>query len=150
MVYFKVMLIYKINNLCMSTTFLWQLLTNLSTLRTLSSKALLNTLRTRQNGRHFADHIVIYICVNENVWIAIDISIKFVPKDQINNIPAVVQITAWRRPSDQPLSEPMMLSLLTHICVTRPQWVNTFEFGGAFISMKWVIIGPGDDLLHVL
>ena len=28
------------------------------------------------------------------------------------------------RPGDKPLSEPMMVSLLTHICVTRPQWVN--------------------------
>ena len=31
---------------------------------------------------------------------------------------------AWRRPGDKPLSEPMMVCLLTHICVTRPQWVN--------------------------
>ena len=31
---------------------------------------------------------------------------------------------AWRRRGDKPLSEPMMVSLLTHICVTRPQWVN--------------------------
>ena len=30
---------------------------------------------------------------------------------------------AWRRPGDKPLSEPMMVRLLTHICVTRPQWV---------------------------
>ena len=28
-----------------------------------------------------------------------------------------------RRPGDKPLSEPMMVSLLTHICVTRPRWV---------------------------
>ena len=34
-------------------------------------------------------------------------------------------ITAWRRPGDKRLSEPMIISLLTHICVTRPQWVNT-------------------------
>ena len=40
------------------------------------------------------------------------------------NIPALVQIMAWRRPGDKPLSEPMMVSLLTHICVTRPQWVK--------------------------
>ena len=32
---------------------------------------------------------------------------------------------AWRRPGDKPLSEPRMESLLTHICVTRLQWVNT-------------------------
>ena len=31
---------------------------------------------------------------------------------------------AWRRPGDKPLSEPMMVSLLTHLCVTRPQWVK--------------------------
>ena len=41
-----------------------------------------------------------------------------------NNIPALVQIMAWRRPGDKPLSEPMMVNLLTHICVTRPQWVK--------------------------
>ena len=31
---------------------------------------------------------------------------------------------AWRRPGDKPLSEPMLISLPTHICVTRPQWVK--------------------------
>ena len=49
---------------------------------------------------------------------------KFVSKDPINNISALVKIMAWRRPGDKPLSEPMMIILLTHICVTRPQWVN--------------------------
>ena len=33
---------------------------------------------------------------------------------------------AWRRPGDKPLSEAMMVSLLTHICVARPQWVKCF------------------------
>ena len=50
----------------------------------------LNTLRPRQNGRHFADDIFKCIFLNENVWIAIKISPKFVPKGQINNIPALV------------------------------------------------------------
>ena len=59
-----------------------------------------------------------------NVPVSINISLTFVPKGQINNIPALVQIMAWRRPGDKPLSEPMMYSLLTHICVTRPQWGN--------------------------
>ena len=31
---------------------------------------------------------------------------------------------AWRCPGEKPLSEPMLISLPTHICVTRPQWVN--------------------------
>ena len=49
-----------------------------------------------------------------------------VPKGQINNIPALVQIMAWRRPGDKPLSEPMMVSLTMHICVIRPQWVDKY------------------------
>ena len=39
-------------------------------------------------------------------------------------IPALVQIMAWCRPGNKPLSEPMMLSLLMHICITRPQCVK--------------------------
>ena len=31
---------------------------------------------------------------------------------------------AWCRPGDNPLSEPMMVSLLTHVCITRPQWAK--------------------------
>ena len=83
-----------------------------------------NSLRPRLNRRHFADDIFKCIFLNENVWISLQISLKFVPKGPINNIPALVQIMAWRRPGDKPLSEPMMVSLPTRICVTRPQWVN--------------------------
>ena len=83
-----------------------------------------NTLRPRQNGRHFADDIFKCIFLNENAWMSLKISLKFVPKVRINNIPALVQIMAWRRPGGKPLSEPVMVSLLTHICVTLPQWVN--------------------------
>ena len=83
-----------------------------------------NTLRLRQNGRHFADDIFKCIFLNENVGIPIKILLKFVSKGPINNIPALVQIMVWRRPGDKPLSEPVMFSLLTHICVTRSQWVE--------------------------
>ena len=82
------------------------------------------TLRPRQNGRHFAEDIFKCIFLNENVSISIKISLKFVPKGPINNIPALVQIMAWHWPGDRPLSELMMVNLSTHICVTRPQWVN--------------------------
>ena len=60
----------------------------------------------------------------ENTRIVSKISLMFVPKDSIDNIPTLVQIMAWRRPGDKPLSEPMMVSLLTHICVTWPQRVK--------------------------
>ena len=49
---------------------------------------------------------------------------KFVPRCPINTIPALVQIMAWRLPGANPLSEPMVVSLLAHIYVTRPQWVK--------------------------
>ena len=106
-------------------------------LKTMSCKGILtmhpwsfNTLRLRQNGRRFADDTFKRIFLNENVRISIKISLKFVPKGPINNIPALVQILAWRRSGDNPLSEPMMVCLLTHICVARPQWFNTFKFQG--------------------
>ena len=44
---------------------------------------------------------------------------NFVPKSPINNILALVQIMAWRGPRDKPFSEPMMISLLTHIFITQ-------------------------------
>ena len=94
----------------------------------------LNSLRPRQNGGHFADGTFNRIFVNENVRISIEISLNFVPKGPINNIPALVQIMAWRRPGDKPLSEPMMVSLPMHICVTRPQWVKWL---GHFFFKMW-------------
>ena len=83
-----------------------------------------NTLRPRQNGRHFPDDIFKCIFLNENVWISLKISLNFVPKGPINNSQALVQIMAWRRPGDKPLSKPMMIILPTNICVARPQLVN--------------------------
>ena len=50
---------------------------------------------------HFQMHFL-----NENVLISIEISVKFVLKAPIDNIPALVQIIAWRRIGDKPLSEP--------------------------------------------
>ena len=44
---------------------------------------------------------------------------------QINNIPALVQIMAWCRSGNKPLSEPMMVRLPTHIYATMPYWVNS-------------------------
>ena len=83
-----------------------------------------DTLRPRENGHHFADDSFKCIFVNEKFRIWNKISLKFVPKGQINNVPSLVQIMVWRRPGDKPLSEPMMVKSLTHICVTRPQWVK--------------------------
>ena len=70
-------------------------------------KLFFNTLRSRQNDQHFPD-VFKYIFLNENVWFFIKISLKFVPKDPIDSIPALVQIMAWRWTGAKPLSESMM------------------------------------------
>ena len=92
---------------------------NTPTISSSTFQILLNPLRPRLNRRPFTDDIF----ENENEWILPRISLKFAPKVRIKNIPALVQIMAWRRPGDKPLSEPMMVSSLTNICVARPQWV---------------------------
>ena len=66
-------------------------------------------------------HFLEWKCI---VWISIRSSLKCVPKGTINNIPSLVQIMAWCRPGDKPLSEPMMVNLLTYIWFIRPHWLN--------------------------
>ena len=106
----------------------------------------ITTLRQRQNGRRFADNTFKRIFLNKNDRISIKISLKFVPKDPINNYPASVQIMAWRRSGDKPLTESMMVSLLTHVCVTWPQWVNS-----RYIITRdtWVLVFQGEGFQFV-
>ena len=49
-------------------------------------------IEAEKNGRHFPDDILKCIFLNENVWISVEILLKFVPKGPIVNIPALVQI----------------------------------------------------------
>ena len=102
-----------------------------------SSYIIVNTLRPRKNGRHVPDDIFRCIFLNENIWISLKIPLKFVPRGPINNIPALVQMMAWRRPGDKPLSEPMLVFVPTHICVTRPEWVNGLFFGANGQNRTW-------------
>ena len=82
----------------------------------------MNTLRPKQNGCHFADDIFKYIS-----WMN---TYEFRSRFSLNNILTWAQIMNWRRTGDKPLSEPMMVSLPTHICVcvSRPQWVKLLCF----------------------
>ena len=61
-------------------------------------------MRPWQIGLHFADDIFKYILLNEDHYIFIRISLKFVPYGPINNKPTMVQIMACRQAGDQPLS----------------------------------------------
>ena len=101
-----------------------------------------NTLRPTQNG----PHIFKCIFLNENVSITIKISLKFFSHVQINHLPALAQIMAWRRSGDKPLSEQMMVRLPPHICVTRPKWFKwqaTTE--GA---MSWPVTNVDGSISH--
>ena len=105
----------------------------------------LNTLRPIQNGRHSQTTFSSAFFLNENVWIPLKLSLTFVPKGPINNILTLVQVMAWRRPGDKPFSEPMMVSLSTLICVTRPQWVKLKFYcqphrigHGQPLNLKWI------------
>ena len=107
-----------------------------------------NSLRPRQNERHFTDDIFKCVFVNENVSISIKISLNSVAKGPINNIPTLVQIMACRRPGDKPLSEPMMVNLPSHICVTRPQWVKGKGLIIKFHCYMFSVIAHPCPLLH--
>ena len=82
---------------------------------------------------------------HENVWISINISLKFVPEGTINNIPALVQILAWCLPGDKPVSKLMVVSLLTHICATRPQRCCTY-----LIRYRTQVLGLHNDINKIL
>ena len=52
-------------------------------------------LKSRHNGWHFPDDISKRICLDENVWISIEISLKFVPRGPIDNISSLVPIRIY-------------------------------------------------------
>ena len=58
------------------------------------------------------DNILNCIFLNENDRILIQISLKYVPKSQINSKPELVQVMAWCRTGNKPLPEPMMTQFI--------------------------------------
>ena len=51
------------------------------------------------------------IFLNENFYISIKISLKFLPKEPVDNILALFQIMAWHWTGDKALFEPMMANV---------------------------------------
>ena len=72
--------------------------------------------------RHFQMHFREW-----NFCILIKISLKFVPKGQVDNNPALIQIMAWRRIDGNPLSEPMLTRFTTYAALGGDELT---EFGG--------------------
>ena len=84
----------------------------------------INSSPPGQNGRQFTDEVFRCIFVNEKVCVLIKFSLKFVPKDPVDNSAALVYLMAWCRIGAKPLCEPMLTDSLTHICSTRGRLVN--------------------------
>ena len=80
-----------------------------------------NTSGARQNGLQFADSIFKFIFFYDNCCILIQISLKYVPKDPIDDKTALVQTMACRLFGAKLLSKPMWRHcLLTQRCITLP------------------------------
>ena len=67
--------------------------------------------------------------MNEKFCILIQISLKFVPKDPIDNKSVLVQVMAWRRTGDEPVSEAMLT-----------QFTNAYAALGEIFFIPLIII----------
>ena len=84
------------------------------------------------------------IFLNENMWISIKVSLKFIPEDPINTISAPVHIIARRQPGEKPLSESMMVSYWRHSasvsqvptsCIYGTWWRHQMETFSALLAI---------------
>ena len=102
-------------------------------------------IEAKKNGCHFTDNTFKCIFLNENVGDSIKISLKFVRKSPVDNIPALGQIMAWCRPGNKPLSEPMMVTLPMHIYASLDLneltlQVLNLEYSERTKSISWLLI----------
>ena len=79
-----------------------------------------------------ADGILKCIFLNEKDKIAIQISLKFVPRSPVDNNPALVRVMAWRRIGDKPLPEWMMVQFTD--AYVRGFGEMSFK---SFLTRKW-------------
>ena len=73
----------------------------------------------RQN---YPDDIFKCIFLNESVWISNTIWLTFVPKGRIDIKTALVEIMAWHRTGNKPLSEPMV-TYVENAYMRHPAWI---------------------------
>ena len=111
---------------------------------------------SKQNGRNFADDILKCIFMSENVWIWIEISLKFVPKGPIDNIPALVQIMAWCRTGAKPLSEqtrdppPPQCPMITHTSDSHEFPCQSYKFWKIAKNSNFEILTESLHATHLL
>ena len=69
-------------------------------------------------------HTCYWMKMFELSLIVIKMSLKHVHQGAISNITALIQVMDWHRSGGKLLTEPDMVRLLTHICITRPWWLG--------------------------
>ena len=97
----------------------------------------LNTLRQKQNCRKLSDDIFECIFLNTKLTYFYWHFTKVCSQGPIYNIPTLVQTMAWRKPGDKPLSQPVTVTLLMHICVTPPKWMKDAEESCILFHKGW-------------
>ena len=118
--------------------------------RQVTSSHHINTLGSRQNYHHLADDIFKCIFFNKDIRISFQVSLKFVRKARINNIPASGLIMAWCRPGDKPcIYKPLIGPLGTNFSEI---WIGilSFSFKKMHLKMssgKWRPSCPGLNVL---
>ena len=90
-----------------------------------------NTLRARQNGRHFANDIFKCISVDGNFSISDKIWLKYVTYGLIHNVPVPIQVMAWCCSGNKPLSEPT-LTYFTDVYMRHPASINMRPYMSSF------------------
>ena len=100
---------------------------------------LVNTLRLRQNDRHFADDKFKCIFLNVNIWISIKISLKFPPKDRsvfwhINASPGLNGLTKYLSLSGlfDYLTNMFLIMYNSQFKIQKVKWVNPY------IDLNWI------------
>ena len=114
-----------------------------------------------RNGCQFADNILKCLFLNKKVWVSIKISLKCIPNGSTGNISALVQIMAWHRTGDKPLSGTMMTQLTdtymllpASMCYLTLKWLghffqNVISFSDAVHLMCNIFIWNWSNTMNV-
>ena len=105
-------------------------------------RALLTLIAAETKWSLFADETIKRISLNGNVRISINMSLQFVLKGPINNIPALVRMMAWRCPGNKPLSEPITVyrRIYASLGLNEMNNGNYFDWGCAVLNIGTMII----------
>ena len=111
----------------------------------LYESGLLDSSSPEWNGHHFADYSFKYIFIKEIFRSSILISLEFVPKGQIDNNSTIfsIQVLAWRRAGEKPLSEAMQSHIVE--ALTSPL---KFLFI-CCVKNYYTVLGMFDDVVIV-